>query len=201
MSQPKPLCFAVTGGIGCGKSATGAALQSLGVAVLDADTVVHDLLTRDADVQTAIRARFGDGVFRDGKVDRRALAAIVFAEPAARADLEGLLHPRVRIATDAWLAAQPPTQPCAVIIPLLYEVGRDRDFPLVACVACSPALQRDRLGQRGWLEEEVFRRLAAQLPTEEKVKRAQIVIWTDGALENHAAQWGRVLPQLARRNL
>ena len=201
MSQPKPLRFAVTGGIGCGKSATGAALQSLGVAVLDSDGLVHDFLTRDADVQTAIRARFGDGVFRDGTVDRRALAAIVFADAAARADLEIILHPRVRTATDAWLAAQGATQSCAVIIPLLYEVGREKDFPLVACVACSPALQHERLRQRGWSEEEIARRLAAQWPTEEKVKRAQIVIWTDGAPENHAAQWRRALPELARRNL
>lgn len=199
MSQPKPVRLAITGGIGCGKSATGTALQSLGVAVLDADVVVHDLLARDAEVQATIRTRFGDGVCRDGQVDRRALAAIVFAEPAARADLEAVLHPRVRTATNAWLAAQPANQACAVIIPLLYEVGRDVDFPVVACVACSPALQRQRLRGRGWSDQEIDHRLAAQLPLEEKVKRAQIVIWTDGALANHLEQWRKVLPQLRDR--
>lgn len=193
MNEPKPLRLAVTGGIGCGKSATGAALQSLGVAVLDSDAVVHELLSHDAEVRSAILARFGNSVFRDGRVDRRALAPIVFADSAARSDLEGILHPRVRTATDAWLLAQPATRPCAVIIPLLYEVGRDRDFPLAACVACSPALQQERLRQRGWSDEEITRRLAAQLPVEEKVRRAHVVIWTDGALENHGAQWRLVL--------
>lgn len=199
MSHPKPLHLAITGGIGCGKSATGTALQSLGVAMLDADAVVHDLLARDTVVQTAIRARFGEDVFRDGQVDRRALAAIVFADPAARADLEAVLHPRVRTATDAWLAAQPANQACAVLIPLLYEVGRDVDFPVISCVACSPLLQRERLRQRGWSDLEIDRRLAAQLPLEEKVKRAHVVIWTDGTLANHLEQWRKVLPQLQDR--
>ncbi len=199
MSEAKPLRFAVTGGIGCGKSATGTALQGLGVAVLDSDDLAHALLSGDAAVHAAIRARFGDGVFSDGKVDRRALGAVVFAALATRADLEAILHPRIRTLTDEWLAAQPATQPAAVIIPLLYEVGRDEDFAIVVSVACSPATQSARLKQRGWSETEISRRLAAQLPTEEKVKRAQAVIWTEGAVENHAEQWRTILPQLAHR--
>jgi dephospho-CoA kinase len=200
MSEAKPLRFAVTGGIGCGKSATGAALKALGVAVLDSDDLAHALLAGDAAVHAAIRARFGEGVFREGTIDRPALGAVVFADPAARADLEAILHPRIRTLTDEWLAAQPATQPAAVIIPLLYEVGRDRDFPLAVCVACSPASQLERLKQRGWSGTEISRRLAAQLPTEEKVKRAQAVIWTEGALANHAEQWRTVLPPLSRRS-
>ena len=97
MSHPKALHLAVTGGIGCGKSATGAALQSLGVAVLDADAVVHDLLSRDTEVQTAIRTRFGDSVFRDDQVDRRALAAIVFADPALDSRVFALAHERLAL--------------------------------------------------------------------------------------------------------
>lgn len=199
MSKMEPLRFAVTGGIGCGKSATGEALKALDVAVLDSDDLTHTLLANDAAVHAAIRARFGEGVFRDGKVDRRALGAVVFADPAARADLEAILHPRIRKLTDVWLAACPPTQPAAVIIPLLYEVGRDKDFPLVVSVACSSVTQNGRLKQRGWSETEISRRIAAQLPTEEKVKRAQAVIWTEGAVENHVGQWRSVLPALSHR--
>ncbi len=199
MSQVKPLRFAVTGGIGCGKSATGEALKTLGVAVLDSDDLTHDLLAGDDAVHAAIRARFGEGVFRDGKVDRRALGAVVFADPAARADLEAILHPRIRTLTDEWLATRPTTQPAAVIIPLLYEVGRDKDFTIAVSVACSPATQSERLKQRGWSEAEISRRTTAQLSVEEKVKRAQAVIWTEGAVENHADQWRSVLPALSRR--
>ncbi len=199
MSEAKPLRFAVTGGIGCGKSATGAALKTLGVAVLDSDDLAHALLAGDVAVHAAIRARFGEGVFSEGTINRRALGAIVFANPTARTDLEAILHPRIRTQTDEWLAAKPASQAAAVIIPLLYEVGRDQDFTTVVSVACSPATQSERLKQRGWSEAEISRRLAAQLPTEEKVKRAQAVIWTEGAVENHAEQWRSVLPALSRR--
>ncbi|HTH48415.1 MAG TPA: dephospho-CoA kinase [Candidatus Limnocylindria bacterium] len=199
MSEAKPLRFAVTGGIGCGKSATGDALKSLGVAVVDSDDLTHDLLAGDAEVHAAIRARFGETVFSQGKVNRRALGAVIFADPAARTDLEAILHPRIRALTDEWLASQPATQAAAVIIPLLYEVGRDKDFAIAVSVACSPATQSERLKQRGWSEAEISRRLGAQLPTEEKVKRAQGVIWTEGALENHAEQWRLVMPSLGGR--
>lgn len=183
----------ITGGIGCGKSATGEALRVCGVAVLDTDTVAHELLAGDADAQAAIRARFGDGVFAGPAVDRSALGRVVFADPAARKDLEAILHPRIQARTEAWLVEQTQRGPAAVLIPLLYEVGREKDFDLCVCVACSPETQRARLRERGWTDEEIARRNAAQLSVDEKIKRADVVIWTDGARENHEAQWRRVL--------
>ncbi len=183
----------ITGGIGCGKSATGAALQSLGVPVLDTDAVAHELLAADTEARAAIRARFGDGVFAGDAVNRQALGQVVFADPAARKDLEAILHPRIQARTEAWLAEQTKTGPAAVLIPLLYEVGREKSFDLCVCVACSPDTQRARLRERGWSDTEIDRRNAAQLPVEEKIKRADVVIWTDGAMENHVAQWRRVL--------
>lgn len=195
MPALNPLRLVITGGIGCGKSLAGETLASLGVAVLDSDQVAHELLAGDPAVREAIRSRFGPSVFTDGTVNRRALGSVVFTDEHARKDLEAILHPRIRIRTDEWLAAQPSSQPAAVIIPLLYEVGRDRDFPLVACVACSPEVQHQRLRQRGWTEQEIQRRLAAQLPVEEKIKRAQVVIWNDGSKEAQADQWKLVLPK------
>lgn len=183
----------ITGGIGCGKSATGEALRALGVPVLDTDTVAHELLAGDADAQSAIRARFGDGVFAGPAVDRPALGRVVFADPAARKDLEAILHPRIQAQTDAWLAEQTQRGPAAVLIPLLYEVGREKAFDLCVCVACSPETQRARLRERGWSDEEIDRRNAAQLSVDEKIKRADVIIWTDGVRENHEAQWRRVL--------
>ena len=80
-----------------------------------------------------------------------------------------------------------------MLLPLLYEVGREKAFDLGVCVACSPETQRARLRERGWSDEEIARRNAAQLSVDEKIKRADVVIWTDGARENHEAQWRRVL--------
>jgi dephospho-CoA kinase len=193
MKPRNPRRIAVTGGIGCGKSATGAALRALGVPVLDTDEVAHALLANDADAKTAIRERFGAGVFAGDAVDRKALGQVVFAEPGARKDLEAILHPRIQAQTDAWLAAQPEAHPAAVLIPLLYEVGREKAFDLCVCVACSPSTQRARLRERGWSDAEIDRRNAAQLSVDEKIKRADVVIWTDGAMENHEAQWRAVL--------
>jgi dephospho-CoA kinase len=183
----------ITGGIGCGKSATGAALQSLGVPVLDTDAVAHELLASDTGARAAIRARFGDEVFAGDEVNRKALGQVVFADPAARKDLEAILHPRIQVRTAAWLAEQTKTGPAAVLIPLLYEVGQEKAFDLCVCVACSPETQRARLRERGWSDAEIDRRNAAQLPAEEKIKRAEVVIWTEGAMESHVAQWRRVL--------
>ncbi len=193
MKPRNPRRIAVTGGIGCGKSATGAALRALGVPVLDTDEVAHALLANDPDAKSAIRERFGAGVFTGDAVDRKALGQLVFGEPGARKDLEAILHPRIQAQTDAWLASQPEGQPSAVLIPLLYEVGREKAFDLCVCVACSPSTQRARLRERGWSDAEIDRRNAAQLSVEEKIKRAAVVIWTDGAMENHEAQWRRVL--------
>lgn len=193
MKPRNPRRIAVTGGIGCGKSAAGTALRALGVPVLDTDQVAHALLANDADAKAAIRERFGAGVFAGDAVDRRALGQVVFAEPGARKDLEAILHPRIQAQTDAWMAAQPEDQPAAVLIPLLYEVGREKAFDLCVCVACSPATQRARLQERGWSDSEIDRRNAAQLSVDEKIKRADVVIWTDGVMENHESQWRAVL--------
>ena len=193
MKPRNPRRIAVTGGLGGGKSATGAALRALSVPVLDTDEVAHALLANDAAAKAAIRERFGAGVFAGDAVDRKALGQVVFAEPGARKDLEAILHPRIQAQTDAWLAAQPEGQPAAVLIPLVYEVGREKAFDLCVCVACSPATQRARLWERGWSDAEIDRRNAAQLSVDEKIKRADVVIWTDGVMENHEAQWRAVL--------
>lgn len=192
MEPAQPRSIAVTGGIACGKSASGAALASLGVPVLDADAVTHELLANDSEVATELRARFGESVFRDGSVDRKALGRRIFADASARHDLERLLHPRIQDQIRRWIAtADAPV--VAVQVPLLFEVGWEREFDRVVCVACSSAVQRQRLKGRGLSEAEIDQRLAAQMPVEEKMKRAQVVIWTDGPEALQREQWARVM--------
>lgn len=151
----------------------------------DCDEAVHALLT-ETTVQAAIRDCFGDEVFDDrGMLDRRALGERVFACEAKRRQLEGMLHPRVleqtEIAVKALSEREVPPAYLVFEVPLLYEV----DFPLQrdtdVVLACSPEVQRQRLREKRSIGDEVITQiLAAQLPMEEKISRAEQVIWNDG---------------------
>src|SRR5438094_417924 len=123
----RPLAVALTGGIAAGKSEALQAFARHGAAVISSDDVVHRLYREDEDLWAALRERWGERVFRDGEVDRAEIGRIVFADRAELAWLESELHPRVRAATDAWLAEQ--TADVAVAeIPLLFETGGEERF-------------------------------------------------------------------------
>ncbi len=178
------LKVALTGGIATGKSYVRDQFAALGVPTSDADQLARAVVAPGTPGLEAVVARFGPGVLLpDGRLDRKALGAIVFADPAARADLEAIIHPAVRHATEAWLQWLPPETPFAVCdIPLLFEAGRDRDFDRIIVTVCDPAEQLRRLIRRDGLTPEQARaRITAQWPLEEKTKRAHYVIRTDGA--------------------
>jgi dephospho-CoA kinase len=187
---------ALTGGIATGKSHVRAALASLGVPTIDSDVLARQAVEPSTPGFAAVVSRFGrEVVAADGSLDRRKLGAIVFADEEARRALEGIVHPEVRRATDAWFARLDETDvPFAIAdIPLLYEVGRDRDFDAVIVAACSPALQLRRVIDRDDLnEEDARRRIASQLPIDEKRRRADYVIWTDLSFEETERQVRRV---------
>lgn len=192
----------LTGGVGMGKSATAACLAKLSVPVIDTDDLARELTAPGRAALTEIRQRFGSGVFTpDGRLDRAAMARLVFHDPAARRALEAILHPRIRAAWKrqaAELAAR--GEPIvAVAIPLLYETGAEREVDFVVCAACSEATRRARLRRRGWSEEEIEARVRAQWPVEEKMRRADWVIWTEGRMEVTRAQAEIVWSRLRRR--
>ena len=129
---------------------------------------------------------------------RDELAKIVFADAAARKKLEAILHPRIR---ERWLAQieiwrRENRALAVVVIPLLFETRAESHFNKIICVACSAATQRERLLARGWTPEQIQQRLAAQLPIEQKIARADFVVWTDGALDAHAQQLERIMASL-----
>lgn len=98
---------ALTGGIACGKSVVGAILQGRGVAVCDADHVAHALMRAGSEAYDAIVRTFGRGVVgADGELDRGSFGRLVFSDEAARQQLNAIVHPRVRVAWDAWLREQ-----------------------------------------------------------------------------------------------
>jgi dephospho-CoA kinase len=183
--------IALTGGIATGKSYVAARLRAAGLPVVDADVLAREAVAPGSDGLAAVAARFGPGVLQaDGALDRKALAAVVFGDAAARRALEAIVHPRVRAATEAFFAALPPATPLAVAdIPLLFETGRDRDFDEVVVVACDPRAQVARVMARdGASRDDAERRIAAQWPIADKVARADRVIRTDGTFAETDAQ-------------
>ena len=174
---------ALTGGIATGKSYCIARFAALGAAVIDADRLAREAVEPGTRGLGAVVSRFGAGVLRgDGSLDRQALGRIVFADTRARADLEAIVHPEVYRRIRDWSVNLPSSSALAVAdIPLLFETGHEHDFDAVIVCACSPEEQVRRVIARdGLTEAEARSRIAAQWPIEEKIRRADHVIRTDG---------------------
>jgi dephospho-CoA kinase len=183
--------IALTGGIATGKTYVATRLRAAGVPIVDADVLSREVVAPGTPALAAIRKRFGpDAVRRDGTMDRIRVGQIVFKDKRARLDLEAIIHPAVVKAVNDFFAALPKRTPFAVAdIPLLYETGRDKDFDAVVVVACPREMQLTRMMERNKLpKEDAERRLAAQLPIEQKIKKAAYVIKTEGTFGDTDAQ-------------
>ena len=177
--------IALTGGIACGKSLFAKFLRELGIHVLDADDVVHELEAPDGAAVPAIAARFGRNVLApDGGIDRPALAARVFSDPAARADLESILFPLVR-SRMAGGSGVSPLQITIHIIPLLFESHWETDYDILLCIASPVDLQIARMmTSRGYSRAHAEARLAAQWPVVEKTARCHYTVMNDSTPEH-----------------
>jgi len=183
--------FGLTGGVGMGKTTIAQFLAHHGVRVVDTDLLAHQLVEPGEPALQEIASTFGSGIIApDGHLRRAELARIVFADAAARRQLEQMLHPRIREAWErqlkAWRSAGHPL--AVVVIPLLFETQAEGHFDTILCAACRPASQQERLAARGWTGEHIIQRNAAQLPIEQKMARSHRVIWTEGCLESTAQQ-------------
>jgi dephospho-CoA kinase len=188
--------FGITGGVGMGKSTTAALLERRGIPVIDTDHLARQLVEPGQPALEEIFQTFGPSVMEgNGALDRKELARLVFADESERAKLEAILHPRIAAAwaadVEKWRSAGAPAG--SVVIPLLYETRAESRFSAVICVACSRTSQLERLRERGWTGTEIRQRVESQWPVEEKISRADYVIWTDGTLESHAAQLDKIL--------
>ena len=200
MTTPLMKRIALTGGMGTGKSHVRAVFAALGVPTIDADTLARDVVAHGTPGFESVVATFGRGILNaDGDLDRRALAAMVFGDTAKRRDLEAILHPAIRGAIDQWFTTLDKTAfPFAIAdIPLLYETGLDTEYDAVIVTSCAPQTQVRRIMARDNLDAtEVQHRLDAQMPIEEKVKRATYVIDTNGSLVQTNAQVHKLYQQL-----
>ncbi len=188
--------IALTGGIATGKSYVRERLEKLGVPTIDSDTLAREVIAPGTGGFAEVVREFGSAVVApSGEVDRQKLAAIVFSDPRSRRALEAIIHPLVRAAIDAWFASLDPASHSFAVadIPLLYEVDREKDFDAVIVVAADPDTQITRVMQRNDLTEvEARKRLSAQLPIDEKVRRADHVIRTNESLADTDKQVKRV---------
>ena len=193
--------IALTGGIATGKSHVRARFESLGVPTIDSDLLAHQAVAPGSAGLAAVTAQFGPQVLdADGRLDRRKLAHIVFTNADARKALEAIVHPEVQKVTDAWFGDLDSRGTAFAVadIPLLYEVSRDRDFDAVIVAACNPETQLRRLMERDRLTEaEARRRIDAQLPIDEKVRRADFLIRTDGSVDDTNRQVDELVQRLA----
>ena len=172
--------IALTGGIGAGKSLVAQYFSELGARVVDADQLSRVAIERGSEGFDEVLLRFGESILRDGDIDRKALAEIIFADPSARADLEAIIHPRVRELFNDAVADLAPDETLIYEIPLLVESKAAANFDLVITVEADLEIRKERLRKRGMFISEIERRIAAQASREEREAQADHVITNDG---------------------
>jgi dephospho-CoA kinase len=192
--------FGLTGGIGSGKSTAAELLRQHGVPVVDADELAREVVAPGTVGLTEVVEAFGADVLGpDGALDRKRLGARVFSDPEARKRLNSITHPLVRQLSQVRFTelGASGVELAAYDVPLLFEVGLDAVLRPVVLVAASVAPQLARIRARDGLSEADARaRIAAQLPLEEKRRRADYVLENDGTLESLDAQVSALISKL-----
>ncbi|MGC8762229.1 MAG: dephospho-CoA kinase [Acidobacteriota bacterium] len=194
----------LTGGIGSGKSTVAALLREKGAETLDADRMVREMLAPGGEAVEPVLGAFG-GHLRDGEggVDRRALAALAFADPAARARLEALLHPRVIARRRALLEEIARRRgPRTVVVSeaaLIFEAGTQGEFDATVLVTAPREVRLQRLAAAGWDPVDAERRMAAQWDDDRKAALADFVVDNGGGLDRTRAEVDRLWGELVRR--
>ena len=190
----------LTGGIGSGKSTVAERFAALGAGIIDTDLLARELTAPGTPILDRIAREFSAVLAPDGQLDRAALRARVFADPAARTRLQAILHPPIR-ALMLERAAHLPTPYAILMIPLLFETGQETLVKRVLAVDCPEALQIERVGRRsGLAAPEVVRIIESQVTRTERRRRADDVINNQGepaALEPQVLRLHQVYLALA----
>ncbi len=194
--------FGLTGGVATGKSTAARMFHSLGAKIVDADLIGHEQLTKSSPAFPEIVKRFGAAILdASGEISRRLLGEVVFAEPEKLRELNAIVHPRIIARVEecaAELAAQDSRAVILVDAALIFEAGIGARFRKVIVTWCRPELQIERLLNKGLTREDADRRIAAQIPAEEKRRRADFVIDSSGPLEDTRQQVERIHSELRR---
>lgn len=188
----------LTGGVGSGKSTVAQLLAGHGAIVVDADAIAREVVEPGTPGLAAVVARFGDRVLGpDGRLDRAALAAIVFHDAGELADLNAIVHPLIGARTAELMAAAPADGIVVHDIPLLVEGRMTDGFDTVVVVEADLQTRLDRLAERGLAADDARARMASQASDEERRAVADELITNDGtmeALEREVAElWQRLV--------
>jgi dephospho-CoA kinase len=190
----------ITGGIASGKSAVAEMLRELGFQVIDADRLGHEVMEPGTRAFEEIKREFGEGMIgADGRIDRGKLGAIVFADAEKLKKLNAIVHPRVEedmVRQFAEWETSGVADAAFVEAALLVEAGYQKNLDGLVVTWCRPEQQMERLLARGLSEVEARRRIAAQMPAEEKLKFATEKIDCSGSLEETRRQAGELAGRL-----
>lgn len=186
----------LTGGVGSGKSTVAALLSEHGAVVIDADAIAREVVEPGTPGFDAVVAEFGHGVVKDGRLDRPALAKLVFDDDDARARLNAIVHPLVGVRTSELMEQTPPDTVVVYDVPLLVESGLADGFDKVVVVLASEGVRLRRLGERGMPEADARARMGKQASDDERRAVADEIIPNDGTrdeLRAHVdAVWRRL---------
>lgn len=181
------LWYGLTGGLGTGKSTVADLIRSHGIPVIDADRLAREVVEKGSIGLQRITQAFGPGVLNpQGQLDRAKMSEVVFSNPQKLLQLESIIHPLVQEAVQQqknWLKDQ--DCPWAVYdVPLLFEKNLKNQFDGVITVIASESQQYARVKKRnGWNDEEILKRLSAQVPLTEKIKQSDYIIENQGSLQ------------------
>jgi dephospho-CoA kinase len=178
------LSIGLTGGIGCGKTTVANMFAALGASVVDTDLIAHSMTVPGGPAMPAIRAAFGDlYITPEGALDRGAMRALVFSDPAAKQRLEAILHPLIRATAEAEAAAATGAY-VIYVVPLLIESGTWRGrVARVLAIDCPESMQIARVMARNGLQEEQVRAImAAQVSRQDRLAAADDVITNDDGI-------------------
>jgi dephospho-CoA kinase len=195
------LTFGLTGGVASGKSTVAQYFQELGAYIIDADRVGHEIIEPGRPAYQEILERFGKDILdSSGHIDRQKLGPTVFADPQQLQLLNAIVHPRIIRRMQELAAQQQRRNPHAVVIvdaALIFESGMGGTLRKVMVAWCRPEQQLQRLmAKTGISREEAERRIQAQMPVEEKRRRADYVIDCSGSKEEASRQAERLFPEL-----
>jgi dephospho-CoA kinase len=195
------LVVGLTGGVGAGKSTVADLLAAHGAVVIDADVIARAVVEPGTEGFAQVMDAFGDEVlYHDGSLDRKALAALVFRDPEARAELEAIVHPLVRRQSDLMTALADDDAIVVHDVPLLAETGRTEGYDVIVVVDAPETVRTERLLlSRGWNRASAQARMDAQASREDRLAIADEVIVNDGDLDGLERQVDALWERLQER--
>lgn len=187
----KPYLVAITGNFGVGKSLIGQMLIDEGCLVFDTDEIVKEILKTKNPVTESIVNIFGKGVRNlnsDYYINKKNLASIVFHSEERRKELESIIHPEVEKCLQKLFISCKDEPFIFVLVPLLFECGLEKNYHESWCITCNKEVQLQRLLDKGFSDSEIAQRINAQMPQEEKAKKADFLIDNSGSIEQTKKQ-------------